>query len=57
MKKDLEMLRELSLAEQLGRLHRLWRTVADLERAPLGPPHPGWTAGWNRSRLGDHLSQ
>ena len=35
MGKDLEMLRELSLAEQLGRLHRLWRTVADLELAPL----------------------
>ena len=44
MKKDLEMLRELSLAEQLGRLHRLWPTVPDLERAPRGPPHPRWTA-------------
>ena len=35
MMKDLEMLRELSLAERVGRLHRLWRTVADLELAPL----------------------
>ena len=57
MKKDLEMLRELSLAEQLGRLHRLWRTVADLELAPLGLTHPRWTALWKLSRLGGHLSQ
>ena len=57
MKKDLEMLRELSLAEQLGRLHRLWRTVADIELAPLGLTHPRWTALWKLSRLGGHLSQ
>ena len=57
MGKDLEMLRELSLAEQLGRLHRLWRTVADLELAPLGLTHPRWTALWKLSRLGGHLSQ
>ena len=57
MKKDLEMLRELSLAEQLGRLHRLWRTVADLELAPLGLTHPRWTALWKLSRLGGPLRQ
>ena len=57
MGKDLEMLRELSLAERLGRLHRLWRTVADLELAPLGLTHPRWTALWKLSRHGGHLSQ
>ena len=57
MGKDLEMLRELSLAEQLGRLHRLWRTVADLELAPLGLTHPRWTALWKLSRLGGQLRQ
>ncbi|MGY3958580.1 transcriptional regulator SlyA [Aeromonas popoffii] len=57
MMKDLEMLRELSLAERVGRLHRLWRTVADLELAPLGLTHPRWTALWKLSRLGGHLSQ
>lgn len=57
MGKDLEMLRELSLAERLGRLHRLWRTVADLELAPLGLTHPRWTALWKLCQLGGHLSQ
>ncbi|MGE6179936.1 transcriptional regulator SlyA [Aeromonas salmonicida] len=57
MMKDLEMLRELSLAERVGRLNRLWRTVADLELAPLGLTHPRWTALWKLSRLGGHLSQ
>ena len=57
MGKDLEMLRELSLPERLGRLHRLWRTVADLALAPLGLTHPRWTALWKLSRLGGHLSQ
>jgi MarR family transcriptional regulator for hemolysin len=55
MKKDLEMLRELSLAEQP--IAPLWRTVADLELAPLGLTHPRWTALWKLSRLGGHLSQ
>ncbi|MGY3869607.1 transcriptional regulator SlyA [Aeromonas crassostreae] len=57
MVKDLEMLRELSLAEQLARLSRLWRTVADHELAPLGLTHPRWTALWKLSRLGGSLSQ
>jgi MarR family transcriptional regulator, transcriptional regulator for hemolysin len=57
MVKDLEILRELSLAEQLGRLSRLWRTVADHELAPLDLTHPRWTALWKLSRLGDRLSQ
>lgn len=57
MGKYLEMLRELSLAERLGRLYRLWRTVADLELAPLGLTHPRWTALWKLSQLGGRLSQ
>lgn len=55
--KDIERLRELSLAEHLGRLHRLWRTVADIELAPLGLTHPRWTALWKLLRLGDKVSQ
>jgi len=54
---DLERLRELSLAEQIARMHRLWRTVADLELAPLGLTHPRWTALWKLSRMGNHVSQ
>ena len=57
MKQDLDMLRELSLAERLGRLHRLWCTVADFELAPLGLTHPRWTALWKLSQLGGRLSQ
>ncbi|MFB2830967.1 transcriptional regulator SlyA [Aeromonas jandaei] len=55
--KDLERLRELSLAEQIARMHRLWRTAADLELAPLGLTHPRWTALWKLSRMGNHVSQ
>lgn len=57
MYKELERLKELSLAEHLGRLHRLWRTVADVELAPLGLTHPRWTALWKLLRLGDNVSQ
>lgn len=57
MQKELERLKELSLAEHLGRLHRLWRTVADVELAPLGLTHPRWTALWKLLRLGDSVSQ
>jgi MarR family transcriptional regulator for hemolysin len=57
MMKDLERLRELSLAEQIARMHRLWRTAADLELAPLGLTHPRWTALWKLSRMGSHISQ
>lgn len=54
---DLERLRELSLAEQIARMHRLWRTTADLELAPLGLTHARWTALWKLSRMGTHVSQ
>ncbi|MGY3902877.1 transcriptional regulator SlyA [Aeromonas lusitana] len=57
MENDLDMLRELSLAERLGRLHRLWRTVADLELAPLGLTHPRWTALWKLCQRGGRLGQ
>ncbi|MBB1475240.1 transcriptional regulator SlyA [Shewanella sp. SG41-3] len=57
MSTELERLKELHLAEQLGRLHRLWRTVADVELIPLGLTHPRWTALWKLLRLGDNVSQ
>ncbi|QDE32489.1 MULTISPECIES: transcriptional regulator SlyA [Shewanella] len=57
MNKELERLKELSLAENLGRLHRLWRTAADAELIPLGLTHPRWTALWKLLRLGDNVSQ
>ncbi len=52
-----EHLREQSLAEYLGRCHRLWRMVADAELAPLGLTHPRWTALWKLRRMGDAISQ
>jgi|TARA_R110000851_G_scaffold169780_1_gene316021 MarR family transcriptional regulator for hemolysin len=57
MYNELERLKELHLAEQLGRLHRLWRTAADVELIPLGLTHPRWTALWKLLRLGDDVSQ
>lgn len=57
MHTELERLKELSLAENLGRLHRLWRTVADIQLAPLELTHPRWTALWKLLRLGDNVSQ
>ncbi|MDF2153804.1 MarR family transcriptional regulator [Vibrio sp. CAU 1672] len=57
MIQSVDMLRELSLAEQLARVARLWKMVADRELAPLGLTHPRWTALWKLQRLGDHVSQ
>lgn len=57
MESRLERLRELSLAERLGRLFRLWSRVADQELSPLGLTYPRWTALWKLSRMGDHISQ
>ena len=57
MMKDLEMLRELSLAE------RVWLDCIGcgapwpISNWPLGLTHPRWTALWKLSRLGGHLSQ
>ncbi|MBB1273364.1 transcriptional regulator SlyA [Psychromonas sp. SR45-3] len=57
MRQELERLKELSLAEHLARLHRRWRTVAEIELAPLGLTYPRWTALWKLLRLGDKVSQ
>jgi MarR family transcriptional regulator for hemolysin len=57
MQKEFDHMKELSLAEQLGRLHRLWRTAVDIELAPLELTYPRWTALWKLWRLGDNLSQ
>lgn len=57
MKNDLDILKDLSLAEQLARVSRLWRSVADKELHPLGLTHPRWTALWKLQRLGDNISQ
>ncbi|MCZ4371741.1 transcriptional regulator SlyA [Vibrio diazotrophicus] len=54
---DIASLKELSLAEQLSRVSRLWKMVADRELAPLGLTHPRWTALWKLRRLGDNVSQ
>jgi len=57
MDKLLDHLRELSLAEHLGRSHRLWRMVADAKLVPLGLTHPRWTALWKLQRMGDGVGQ
>lgn len=57
MIQDMNILRDLPLAEQLSRVSRLWKMVADRELAPLGLTHPRWTALWKLQRLGDNVSQ
>ncbi|MCL1075394.1 MarR family transcriptional regulator [Shewanella dokdonensis] len=57
MDKMRDHLRELSLAEHLGRSHRLWRMAADAELVPLGLTHPRWTALWKLRRMGDGVAQ
>lgn len=57
MNQDLNRLRDLSLAEKLSRVSRLWKMVADRELEPLGLTHPRWTALWKLQRLGDNVSQ
>lgn len=54
---DIDILRELSLAEQMGRVARLWRTVADQELSPIGLTYPRWSALWKLQRLNDNISQ
>ena len=54
---DSDIFRQLSLAERLARVSRLWKMAADRELAPLGLTHPRWTALWKLQRLGDHISQ
>ncbi len=57
MSKDIEQLKELSLAEDFGRLYRIWRNVVDVELEPLKLTYPRWTALWKLLRLGDNVSQ
>lgn len=57
MIQDINSLYELTLAEKLARVSRLWKIVADRELAPLGLTHPRWTALWKLQRLGDNISQ
>ncbi|MCG6404575.1 transcriptional regulator SlyA [Vibrio fluvialis] len=57
MIQDINSLYELTLAEKLARVSRLWKMVADHELAPLGLTHPRWTALWKLQRLGDNISQ
>jgi MarR family transcriptional regulator for hemolysin len=57
MIQDINSLYELTLAEKLARVSRLWKMMADRELAPLGLTHPRWTALWKLQRLGDNISQ
>ncbi|PFG57824.1 MarR family transcriptional regulator for hemolysin [Vibrio sp. ES.051] len=57
MIQDIDILRDLSLAEKLSRVARLWKTVADRELEPLNLTYPRWTALWKLYRLGDNVSQ
>ncbi len=57
MVNDLNTLKNLSLAEQLARVSRLWKTVVCNELAPLGLTQSRWTALWTLKRLGDNVSQ
>ncbi len=57
MNNYIEQFSETTLGERLGKVSRLWRTVADHELAPLGLTHPRWTALWKIKRMGDNISQ
>ncbi|SDH58617.1 MarR family transcriptional regulator, transcriptional regulator for hemolysin [Vibrio xiamenensis] len=57
MTPDCQNIKELSLVEQMSRVTRLWKHVADQELAPLGLTHSRWTALWKLKRLGDKVSQ
>lgn len=57
MVNDLNILENLSLAEQFARVARLWKTAACNELAPLKLTHSRWTALWKLKRLGDNVSQ
>ncbi|MCR9411782.1 transcriptional regulator SlyA [Vibrio alginolyticus] len=57
MIQDINSLRDLSLAEKLSRVARLWKMVADRELEPLDLTYPRWTALWKLYRMGDNISQ
>ncbi|MFC3023601.1 transcriptional regulator SlyA [Vibrio zhugei] len=54
---DSDVFLQLSLAEQLLKVSRVWKMAADKELAPLGLTHPRWTALWKLRRLGDNVGQ
>ncbi len=54
---DCHNIKELSFVEQMSRVTRLWKQVAEKELAPLGLTHSRWTALWKLKRLGDAVSQ
>ena len=53
----LDQVSESTLGERLGRVSRLWKTVADHELAPLGLTHPRWTAIWKLKRMVGQVTQ
>ncbi|EPQ8263565.1 transcriptional regulator SlyA [Vibrio alginolyticus] len=57
MIQDINSLRDLSMAEKLSRVARLWKMVADRELEPLNLTYPRWTALWKLYRMGDNISQ
>ncbi|WP_432453738.1 MULTISPECIES: MarR family transcriptional regulator [unclassified Agarivorans] len=57
MMDDIAVFKQLSLAEQLSRVARLWRTVADRKLTSLGLTHSRWTVLWKLKTLNDHVSQ
>ncbi|MFM2486158.1 MarR family transcriptional regulator [Celerinatantimonas yamalensis] len=46
-----------ALGEKLGRVSRLWHSVADRCLHPLGLSHPRWTALWKLSHLDGEVTQ
>ena len=52
-----DCLQNLPIAEQLIRVSRLWKMVADRELAPLELTYPRWTALWKLHLMGDNISQ
>ncbi len=57
MIQDINVLGDLSVAEKLSRVSRLWKMVADRELEPLNLTYPRWTALWKLYRMGDNVSQ
>ncbi|MFT6927642.1 MAG: MarR family transcriptional regulator for hemolysin [Psychromonas sp.] len=57
MSDDIAVFNKPSLAEQLRRSARLWRTVADRELAPLGLTNSRWTLLWKLKGLNNNVSQ
>ncbi len=54
---DVDNFQALSTAEQLGRVSRLWRRVADMELMPLGLTNSRWTVLWKLKNLSQPVTQ